>query len=435
MKGGPGEPQDLGRNISMWMLLERLRFTFDGLECNKIGVSYEAFNAQPNFCSLPYWSCLHSQLWNYWEADQNRPRNSTPQYCLEGRFERINQHPNAGTHSFSIGVTEVLNSNLLIELSADDIEYVYQRSPGKILSVTIPTFEALTQFGTATVTTQNIGEVEASYSLLFDCMTGITLMEEQFFIMKPKETTTRSFKVYPTTDQAAKYLCAAILKDSDYNEVDRAECQFTTTATILDNGTIGPFQPPNKSKSGFFESIEGLWNDFWNGLVDFITGKTCRKKCSRFFDFSCHIQYICISWIVLFGLLLAIFPTVLVLLWLLHQKGLFDPLYDWWEDRFGEAKQRIGHIKKHEIENNHHHNQHKKGARNYKHETTQRKRRSTSNERRYDHSDREGDYHYYLHHVHKSKHKHGRKKNAGVPKQVYLERSEDDNIGYHRRRN
>lgn len=34
---------------------------------------------------------------------------------------------NAGTHSFSIGVTEVLNSNLLIELSADDIDYVYQR--------------------------------------------------------------------------------------------------------------------------------------------------------------------------------------------------------------------------------------------------------------------------------------------------------------------
>lgn len=34
---------------------------------------------------------------------------------------------NAGSHSFSIGVTEVLNSNLLIELRADDIEYVYQR--------------------------------------------------------------------------------------------------------------------------------------------------------------------------------------------------------------------------------------------------------------------------------------------------------------------
>lgn len=29
----------------------------------------------------------------------------------------------------------------------------------------------------------------------------------------------------------------AILKDSDYTEVDRAECQFTTTGTVLDNGT------------------------------------------------------------------------------------------------------------------------------------------------------------------------------------------------------
>ena len=77
-----------------------------------------------------------------------------PLYGVEGRFERINQHPvmfqkyliylykkfpliwihiisdwlqNAGTHSFSIGVTEVINTNLLIELSADDVDYVYQR--------------------------------------------------------------------------------------------------------------------------------------------------------------------------------------------------------------------------------------------------------------------------------------------------------------------
>lgn len=90
--------------------------------------------------------------------------------------------------------------------------------------------------------------------------------------MKPKEVVTRSFKLYPTTDQAAKYVCAgmilnvllffsyfiflerygrrqyaifysyvwlvaAILKDSDFSEADRAECQFTTTATILDNGS------------------------------------------------------------------------------------------------------------------------------------------------------------------------------------------------------
>ncbi|RQO84719.1 hypothetical protein POPTR_001G109000v4 [Populus trichocarpa] len=208
-QGEPGQPQDLGRNFSMWMLLERVRFTLDGVECNKIGVSYEAFSGQPNFCASPFWSCLHNQLWNFHDADQNRiRRKQLPLYGVEGRFERINQHPNAGTHSFSIGITEVLNTNLLIELTADDIEYVYQRSPGKLLSFTIPTFEALTQFGVATVSAENIGEVEASYSLTFDCSRGVSLMEEQFFILKPNEITIRSFKIYPTTDKAARYVCA-----------------------------------------------------------------------------------------------------------------------------------------------------------------------------------------------------------------------------------
>ncbi|XP_024462058.1 protein HAPLESS 2 isoform X4 [Populus trichocarpa] len=278
-QGEPGQPQDLGRNFSMWMLLERVRFTLDGVECNKIGVSYEAFSGQPNFCASPFWSCLHNQLWNFHDADQNRiRRKQLPLYGVEGRFERINQHPNAGTHSFSIGITEVLNTNLLIELTADDIEYVYQRSPGKLLSFTIPTFEALTQFGVATVSAENIGEVEASYSLTFDCSRGVSLMEEQFFILKPNEITIRSFKIYPTTDKAARYVCAAILKDSGFNEIDRAECQFFTTATILDNGSqIAPFLPPKTSVNGFFESIENIWNRIWEGLVDFITGKTCRN--------------------------------------------------------------------------------------------------------------------------------------------------------------
>lgn len=82
-KGGPGQPQSLGGNFSMWMLLERLRFTLDGTECNKIGVGYEAFNDQPNFCSSPFWSCLHNQLWNFREV-------SIHKLCLENLFFLIN---------------------------------------------------------------------------------------------------------------------------------------------------------------------------------------------------------------------------------------------------------------------------------------------------------------------------------------------------------
>ncbi|KAL2551097.1 Protein HAPLESS 2 [Forsythia ovata] len=427
---GPGQPQNLGSNYSTWMLLERVRFTLDGLECNKIGVGYEAFNGQPNFCSAPFWSCLHNQLWNFWDADQNRiSRNQIPLYCVQGRFERINQHPDAGSRAFSVGITEVLNTNILVELSADDIEFVYQRSPGKILGITIPTFEALTQFGTATITTKNIGELEASYSLTFDCSSGVSQMEEQFYIMKPTEVTTRSFKLYPTTDHAAKYVCAAILKDSAFSEVDRAECQFTTTTTVLDNGSQIPFQPPKTSMNGFFESVEELWNRFWAGMADFITGKSCsRRKCPGFFDFSCHIQYICMSWILMFGLFLAIFPAAVVLLWLLHQKGLFDPLYDWWEDHVWTSEQRSGEIRKHDRDADLLLLQYKK---NHKHEARHR-RRSIHSEHGHNHLIGESRYHHHLHHVHKDKHKHGKVKSSGTVRDIHLSRSDDDDVRYHR---
>ncbi|KAK2989044.1 hypothetical protein RJ640_018833 [Escallonia rubra] len=297
-QGSPGEPQNLGRNYSMWMLLERVRFTLDGLECNKIGVSYEAFNGQPDFCSAPFWSCLHNQLWNFWDADQNRlSRKQVPLYGVQGRIPR----------DFN-----------------EDAELVYiSMSPGKILSINVPTFEALTQFGTATIATKNIGEVEASYSLT-----------EQFYIMKPQEVMPRSFKLYPTTDQAARYLC-----------------------------------------------------------------------------------------------------SVIVLLWLLHQKGLFDPFYDWWEDHCLTAEQSIGDVRRNTTDADLSQIRFKK---HYKQETwhpknvAHKKRKSRHTEHRHKHSDRDSDYYYYLHHVHKDRHKHGKIK--GFAPQVYLDEGEDDIVGHHRRR-
>ncbi|KAK4400683.1 protein HAPLESS 2 [Sesamum angolense] len=330
----------------------------------------------------------------YFQADQNR----------------ISRNQNAGSHAFSIGITEVLNTNLLVELRADDIEYVYQRSPGKILGITVPTFEALTQFGTARITTKNIGEVEASYSLTPNGGNYLKLLYP-----------TVGIKLFTVVEHGNT---TAILKDSDFSEVDRAECQFTTTATVLENGSQIPFQPP-KTINGFFESIEEMWNKLWAGLADFITGKSCRRRCSRFFDFSCHIQYICMSWILMFGLFLAIFPT-----------GLFDPIYDWWEDHIWTSEEKRGDIWKHardadlsliRMKKIHRHEK-----RHHKHDA-QRKRNNVS---QHWHNSRtaESDYHYYLHHVHKDRHKQGRVKDLGISGQAHLCRGEDNRSRHHRRR-
>ena len=48
------------------------------------------------------------------------------------------------------------------------------RSPGKIIGLNVPTFEALSQVGTAQVTIKNIGKLEASYSLTVCIVKEIT---------------------------------------------------------------------------------------------------------------------------------------------------------------------------------------------------------------------------------------------------------------------
>lgn len=49
-----------------------------------------------------------------------------------------------------------------------------------------------------------------------------------------------------------------------------------------------------------------------------------RSDCSGFFDFGCHIQYICISWVLLFGLLLTTFPTGNLTLCLMKLPHIFS---------------------------------------------------------------------------------------------------------------
>ncbi|KAF8670317.1 hypothetical protein HU200_050860 [Digitaria exilis] len=353
---GSGQPQDLGDEHSKWMLLERVRF---GPECNKIGVGYEAFQNQPSFCSSPLSNCLNDQLWSYWESDKSRiDRNQLPQYVVEGRFQRMNQHPNAGVHSFSVGVTEALVSSLVLELRADDIEYFYHRSPGKIISIDVETFEALSQVGNAKVTTKNTGKLESSYRLMFSCLTGISNMEEQYYVMKPGEVIIRSFDLRSSTDRAEKYQCAAILKASDFTEVDRVECQFSTTATVFNNGTqIGSTNKREKGGIwGFLDAIKASWRNFWDFVTNFLTGKSCSwNKCSSLLDITCQVQYICIGWVIMISLLLSMLPTGAVILWLLHQKGFFDPLYDWWEDLFGPATHGDRAHRSHKKGHHHHH--------------------------------------------------------------------------------
>lgn len=119
--------------------------------------------------------------------------------------------------------------------------------------------------------------------------------------------------------------------------------------------------------------------------------------------------------------------AVLVLLWLLHQKGLFDPIYDWCEDHFWADDQSVNDPRRHiaGIHHHHHHHHrhrhhthnkhHKQEAKGHRH-GTEDNRRNIPIDHKHKHSDRGTDYNYLLHHVHKEKHKHGRTRMSVITK-------------------
>lgn len=127
---------------------------------------------------------------------------------------------------------------------------------------------------------------------------------------------------------------------------------------------------------------------------------------------------------------------MIVLLWLLHQKGLFDPLYDWWEDHFSITEDKHMSRRKHSYDadplgNHHKRRSHKNEPRHHKHHRRHTRFQNDPGENLLG----EADYHYYLHHVHKDKHKHGKTKSSGITKPHHSKKGEDDHMRHHRRIN
>lgn len=126
-----------------------------------------------------------------------------------------------------------------------------------------------------------------------------------------------------------------------------------------------------------------------------------------------------------------------MIVWLLHQKGFFDPLYDWWEYHVWDDidNHRSGHRARHNIDFHHHHihvnKHHESGARHHKH-GAHHIRRSTHQE--HNRLERGTDYSYYLHHVHKDKSKHRSGAKSIIKQQIYLDGTENDKIGHHKHR-
>ncbi|CAI7802936.1 unnamed protein product, partial [Closterium sp. NIES-54] len=153
-------------DTSGWLLVDKERYSLDGSECSKVGTSFSAFRFEPDRCQRSVGSCLSNQLLDFAQEDAQRvAQGLDPIHALSslGPISTL-ESPN-GSLSIALVVTQRLNSLITLEIAADDVTFIKNRSPGRIVSVAAPLFEAMSSEGRVDIRIANSGSLDSDFTL------------------------------------------------------------------------------------------------------------------------------------------------------------------------------------------------------------------------------------------------------------------------------
>lgn len=289
----PSVPADDDRALAgpaEWMVVRRSLVTLDGTECNKIGVSYEAFAAQGNACNLQSGSCLNSQLEDLRTDDMTTIANrGVGQYMATslGDFavERFLEGGASATSSPYITYVASSPSSTMvtITISADDLQYIVSVATGKIVSASLnkETLEMSTKDGILTASVMNTGSLSARFMVgVLNCTDGVMAMAAQSASIREAETRSFQFRVYmETVGDNGTANCTVVLRDAEERIVDTATVAWAVLAVQQTNGTQG-----------------GGTGNYGGSAVEEESAATC--SACKLLDFSCAFGRTCVMLVI-----------------------------------------------------------------------------------------------------------------------------------------
>ncbi len=252
-----------------------------GKTCNKIGVSHAAFvNNQANRCTGFVGDCLSNQIEDLWlksKADDLIP--SKVCQPIGGSFVANDGYRLSCKLDDS---SSDVPTQVLIEMNAQDIRFIENRSRGKIVDVaTTSSIVALVQKTTTFVTIANMGELKSDFLVsIVDCYPDGLLFPLAGMRISLDNGCTAVLKIKTEDSRisGSNYTCTAILSDPDANWLDSHVFSFSITSVVTDRGTQagGP--------DGTAETPVGAPGS----LVD-----VCETSCTGFFSVLCFISHGC----------------------------------------------------------------------------------------------------------------------------------------------
>ncbi|KPA85907.1 hypothetical protein ABB37_00219 [Leptomonas pyrrhocoris] len=235
-----------------WIVLPNTLVTLDGTECNKVGVSYEAFASQGNRCNLRPGSCLSSQLEDYRTSDLARvAAGKKAQYMATGYgdfdLERVWNTSASPAEQVSPYISYIAASPaaamIVLTVDADDLEYHIGVANGKILSAALnnATLEADTRDGVLSAVIQNVAAVTGRLVVSVEnCTKGVFPMAAQVLSLGAQQQFALRFNVY-MQDYAvsADANCSVVVRNAEEVVTDTRVVSWTVVAPGFNNGTQG----------------------------------------------------------------------------------------------------------------------------------------------------------------------------------------------------
>jgi hypothetical protein len=235
-------------NSSEWLLVGKEHFGFTGTHCNKIGVSYTAFRyqgARGEGCNDHIGSCLQNQPHHLWEDDKERMMSGRRGRYMVHNFGKVHStkydsNTNEIDYQLNFIADSIQRSLIVITLQADDIRFIVNRSPGRIIEAFIDPFEALSTNGLLNVFIQNTGSLTATYTLFVgECSAGIDFIPSQAVTLDPLQQTNVSFIVYAFNAIGQINVCQVELLDQSGNLLDNLTVYFESMDTCFCYGYCG----------------------------------------------------------------------------------------------------------------------------------------------------------------------------------------------------
>ncbi|XP_073387331.1 uncharacterized protein [Physcomitrium patens] len=290
-----------------WLLIPKGHVTDDGLECNKIGVGFTPFRIQERGCYEPVGTCLASQLWTFAQAEAAACALVPPRPIFSVLKEGVvdlrihNFEGDPDSRVLTITLDQIMTSVVTLEVEASGMEFFVNRSPGKIISASVPTFEAYTRYGQMEVVVQNTGTIVSLYFIqVHACSSGIIDPEEKQETIAPGASATVKFDLETIDDKANIHTCKVDLLDSFAVNVFSQICQFQTTQTENSkgdqSGVVLDKKPlVNYTSSWSFKNPKS-WFSGWSFMGKIFHGSifgSCQQ--CNFFNILCAMKRLCWS--------------------------------------------------------------------------------------------------------------------------------------------